>query len=257
MTLFVGTSGWAYKEWKPDFYPADLPQTRFLEHYGRELSACEINATFYRLQSEDTFTKWAAGTPKDFRFAIKAHRGLTHSKKLAPSDDNAGLMTRFLESIRTLGERLGVILFQLPPYRKRDDDALQRLLDALPEGPGYAFEFRNDTWDNPDVRALLATRGAALCISETKGEVPQSLPDGRVAYIRLRAERYTAEGRAGWLDLLTRESASRDVYAFAKHEGIPAGDPFGGIGLAQWLRAKTMGEEGEPATEAVTLQTDA
>ena len=248
MTLFVGTSGWAYKEWKPDFYPADLPQTRFLEHYGRQLSACEINATFYRLQSDDTFNKWAAGTPEEFRFAIKAHRGLTHGKKLAPTDENAGLMTRFLESVRTLGTRLGVVLFQLPPYRKRDDEALQRLLDALPEGPGYAFEFRNETWDDPNVRALLATRGAALCVSETEGKVPASLPDGRVGYIRLRAERYTPEARAGWLELLRRESADRDVYAFAKHEGIPAGDPFGGIGLAQWLRARSAADVPETIT---------
>jgi uncharacterized protein YecE (DUF72 family) len=239
MTLFIGTSGWAYKEWKPDFYPADLPQTRFLEHYGRELSACEINATFYRLQSEETFGKWATGTPAEFRFAIKAHRGLTHGKKLAPTDENASLMTRFLESVRTLGERLGVVLFQLPPYRKRDDGALQRLLDALPEGPGYAFEFRNQTWEAPEIRALLATRGAALCVSESEGKVPAALPPGRVGYIRLRAERYSADARDEWLELLTREAATRDVYAFAKHEGIPAGDPYGGIGLAQWLQARS------------------
>lgn len=237
MTLFVGTSGWAYKEWKPDFYPEDVPQSRFLEHYGRELSACEINATFYRLQSDDTFRKWAVGTPESFRFAIKAHRGLTHGKKLAPADENAGLMTRFLESVRTLGERLGVVLFQLPPYRPRDDDALQRLLDALPEEGRYAFEFRNDSWDEPGVRAMIAARGAALCVSETAGDVPPSLPEGALGYVRLRAERYSEAARDRWLDLLVRESEHRDVYAFAKHEGIPAGDPFGGIGLAQWLRA--------------------
>ncbi len=237
MTLFVGTSGWAYKEWKPDFYPADLPQTRFLGHYSNRLSACEINATFYRLQSEDTFRKWAGTTSPDFRFSLKAHRGLTHSKKLAPADENTGLLTRFLESFAALNDKLGVVLFQLPPYRHRDDDALARLLDVLPESHRYAFEFRHESWADATVGQKIAERGATVCLSETEGKVPESLPDGPLAYVRLRAERYSPEARDGWRELLAQEGARRDVFAFAKHEGIPAGDPFGGIGLAQWLRA--------------------
>ncbi|MGH2756540.1 MAG: DUF72 domain-containing protein [Actinomycetota bacterium] len=233
MSLFVGTSGWAYKEWKPDFYPDDLPQTRFLEHYGRLLSACEINATFYRLQSNETFGKWAAGTPESFRFSIKAHRGLTHAKSIAP-DDKEALLTRFLESIATLGERLGVVLLQFPPYRRRDDAALRALIDALPTQHSYAFEFRHESWVDDEIAGLIAERGT-ICLSETKGEVPESLPSGPLGYVRLRAERYSDSARDGWRALLEKESSTRDVYAFAKHEGIPAGDPFGGIGLAQWL----------------------
>jgi uncharacterized protein YecE (DUF72 family) len=238
MSLFVGTSGWAYKEWKPDFYPEDLPQKRFLEHYSGALSACEINATFYRLQSQDTFQRWAEATSETFRFSIKAHRGLTHSKSIAP-DDKEGLLTRFLESIATLGNRLGVVLLQFPPYRHRDDDGLAALLDALPQDHIYAFEFRHESWDEPGVRSTIAERGATICLSETKGEVPEELPPGPHAYVRLRAERYSDTARDGWRALLEKESSVRDVYAFAKHEGIPAGDPYGGVGLAQWLRAAT------------------
>ncbi|HEV3471682.1 MAG TPA: DUF72 domain-containing protein [Actinomycetota bacterium] len=237
MTLFVGTSGWAYKEWKPDFYPVDLPQTRFLDHYSRQLSACEINATFYRLQSEDTFRKWAGATADEFKFALKAHRGLTHSKQLAPGDENTGLLTRFLESFAALDDKLGVVLFQLPPYRHRDDDALQRLLYVLPLQHRYAFEFRHESWADARVADTIAERGATVCLSETEGKVPESLPDGPLAYVRLRAERYSPEARDSWRELLEQEGAARDVFAFAKHEGVPAGDPFGGIGLAQWLRA--------------------
>lgn len=233
MSLFVGTSGWAYKEWKPDFYPEDLPQTRFLEHYGRVLSACEINATFYRLQSNETFGKWAAGTPDSFRFSIKAHRGLTHAKSIAP-DDKESLLSRFVESVETLEHRLGTVLLQFPPYRRRNDADLKALLDALPQNHVYALEFRHESWDDPEVTALIAERGT-VCLSETKGEVPESLPPGPLAYVRLRAERYSDAARDGWRALLDKESATRDVYAFAKHEGIPAADPYGGIGLAQWL----------------------
>jgi uncharacterized protein YecE (DUF72 family) len=238
MTLFIGTSGWAYKEWKPDFYPEELPQKRFLEHYARFLSACEINATFYRLQSPDTFRRWAEGTSDTFRFSIKAHRGLTHSKSIAPTDKE-GLLTGFLESVGTLGDRLGVVLLQFPPYRRRDDEDLAALMDALPSERHHAFEFRHESWDDPAVKAAIAERGGTICLSETKGEVPEELPPGPLAYVRLRAERYSDAARDGWRALLEKESSTRDVYAFAKHEGIPAGDPYGGIGLAQWLCSAT------------------
>jgi len=233
VTLYLGTSGWAYKEWKPDFYPADLPQTRFLEHYGTALNACEINATFYRLQAPETFTKWAAETPGSFRFAIKAHRRLTHSKSIAP--DDRSFLDAFLKSVATLGPRLGVVLFQFPPYRRHDIEQLDALLAALPKSTCYAFEFRHESWNRAEVAERIATAGATVCISNTDGTVPEALPPGPIAYVRLRTDRYSAEARDGWLRLLTSEGHRRDVFAFTKHEGIPAGDPFGGIGLAQWL----------------------
>nr|MBA2600679.1 DUF72 domain-containing protein [Actinomycetota bacterium] len=107
--LYLGTSGWAYREWKPLFYPGELPRSRFLEHYSGVLTACEVNATFYRLQAEGTFTRWNSMTPESFRFAVKAHRRLTHSKSIAMSPEAKGFLDTFLGSIKILGPRLGPI----------------------------------------------------------------------------------------------------------------------------------------------------
>ena len=234
--LYLGTSGWAYREWKPDFYPADVPHKRWLEHYCSALTACEINATFYKLQSPATFEKWSENTPESFRFTTKAHRRLTHSKTITLEEESRrSFFDAWLASVRRLGPRLGATLFQFPPYRRRDDDALNALLAALPEGLRAAFEFRHESWEDDYVAKTIAEAGGTICISNTNGEVPESLPPGPLAYVRLRTERYSPEARAGWLDLLKRESAERDVFAFAKHEGIPTGDEYGGVGLAQWM----------------------
>lgn len=238
MTLFVGTSGWAYKEWKPDFYPADVPQRAFLEHYGTRLSACEINATFRRMQSETTIAKWRDSVPEGFRFSTKAHQGLTHTKQLAPTEEKRSFFDDFLTNVKGLGDKLGVVLWQYPPYRKRADDDLAGLLDALRGGPAFAIEFRDPSWDSDTVRAAIAEAGGTVCISETEGRVPEAMPPGPIAYVRLRTERYTEEARQGWLDLLAKTATERDVYAFTKHEGIEPGDPYGGIGLAVWLNER-------------------
>ena len=239
MTLYVGTSGWAYPEWKPDFYPADLPRARFLEHYASELSACEVNATFYRLQNEKTFTKWAAATPRRFRYAAKAHRRITHSRRMEPDDLARSFIATFLASLSPLHDRVGAILLQYPPRRRRDDGALDAVLEALPDTFRFAFEFRHESWHGAEIETRIDRANGTLCLADTSGAVPDRLPRGPFAYVRLRAERYTEEQRAGWLGLLQREALGRDVMVFTKHEGIPAGDPYGGIGLAQWLSAKT------------------
>lgn len=239
MTLYIGTSGWAYPEWKPDFYPADLGRSRFLEHYASRLTACEVNATFYRLQSEDTLTKWVSSVPQTFRFSTKAHRRITHVRAMAPNDATRGFIKTFMSSLEPLGARLGVVLLQYPPRRERDDAALSGVIDSLPEGVAYAFEFRHESWTDQSIAGVVAERGAAVCFADSEGEAPQRLPEGPLAYVRLRAERYTEEQRERWLELLLREARERDVWVFTKHEGIPTPDPYGGIGLAQWLRSKT------------------
>lgn len=241
MSLHVGTSGWAYREWRPEFYPADLAQTRFLEHYGRKLSACEINATFYRLHNEPTFVRWGEATPHAFRFSIKAHRRLTHRRHMAPDSETRSFLDTFLKSASTLGERLGTVLFQFPPYRHRDDDALEAFLDALPAEIPYAFEFRHESWVSEEVEKGISAVGGTVCVSDKTGDVPSSLPPGPIAYVRLRAERYDDETRARWLSLLNEEAKNRHVYAFAKHEGIPASDQYGGVGLATWLVERSRG----------------
>lgn len=235
MTLHVGTSGWAYPEWKPAFYPAGLPAARFLEHYAGRLSACEVNGTFYRLQSEASVARWAAAAPPGFRFACKAHRALTHGARLPSEPGAEELLERFLESLAPLGARLGAVLIQLPPRRVRDDGALAALLSCLPRALPFAMEFRDPSWDHPDVERTVTQAGGTLCLADTTGAVPARLPGGPLAYVRLRADHYPEEARTGWRELLEREAADRPVLAFAKHEGAPAGDPHVGVGLAEWL----------------------
>jgi uncharacterized protein YecE (DUF72 family) len=235
MSLHIGTSGWAYREWRPAFYPDGLPQDRFLGHYSSVLTACEINATHYRLQSEAAVARWAAATPPGFRFAAKAHRRLTHGRALPPAEGGDEFLARFLESLAPLGERLGAVLLQFPPTRARDDGLLADLLACLPPGLPVALEFRHDSWDDPAVEERIAAAGGTVCVSETAGAALARLPAGRIAYVRLRGEHYPEPVRGAVRDLLEREAAGRPVFAFAKHEGVPAGNPHAGVGLAQWL----------------------
>jgi uncharacterized protein YecE (DUF72 family) len=236
MGLYVGTSGWAYREWKPDFYPADVPRRRFLGHYSSQLTACEINGTFYRLQLDTTLERWRQATSRSFKFSTKAHRGLTHARGgIAPDESRRALLDRFLRSVALLGPQLGVVLWQFPPRKHRDDAALDELLATLPTHVHHAFEFRHESWDAPHVREQVAASGGTVCISEVAGDVPAALPPGPFGYVRLRADRYSEDARTRWLKMLEHEAMDRDVFAFTKHEGIPVGDPYGGIGLAQWL----------------------
>jgi len=234
MALYVGTSGWAYKEWKPEFYPAETKPKEFLGHYASKLSACEINATFYRLQKRETFERWATEVPPGFRFSIKAHRRLTHGKSIAPSDDQGEFLTAFLGSLAPLEGRLGALLFQFPPYRKKDLAALESLVDRLPAGC-CAFEFRDPSWAESDVVDAIVTRGGTICVADTTGDAPSSLPGGDLGYIRMRHDYYSEEQTQAWTELLRRESKDRNVFAFTKHEGVAAGDPHAGVGLAEWL----------------------
>lgn len=235
MSLHVGTSGWDYPEWKPGFYPRALARDRFLAHYSSVLAACEINATHYRLHSEDAVARWADQTPDRFRFAAKAHRRLTHARTLPPAAGGDVFLERFLESLTPLGARLGAVLLQFPPTRERDDGALAGLLGCLPPGLPTAVEFRHESWLVPEVEERVAAAGGTICVSETAGALLPRLPEGPFAYVRLRADRYSPEARDGWRDLLEREAVDRPVYAFTKHEGLEAGDPYGGVGLAEWL----------------------
>jgi uncharacterized protein YecE (DUF72 family) len=236
MALYVGTSGWAYREWKPGFYPADLPQRRFLEHYAHTLSACEINSTFYRIHSEDTVKRWAAAAPADFRYAAKAHRMVTHARRVATAD----YLKQFMDQLSALGPKLGAVLFQFPAHRERDDASLRSLLDILPPGPGYAFDFRHPSWDAAEVSRTLESAGGARCLTDWSGDAPAGLPPGRFGYVRLRVDRYGNARRGAWRDVLLDEAERRDVFVFVKHEGHAAGDPHAGVGLATWLRRQAL-----------------
>lgn len=201
-----------------------------------------MNATFYRLQSEAAVLRWRRSVPESFRFAVKAHRAVTHRKKLDPSADAGDLLARFLASLAPLGERLGCMLLQFPPFVERDDGALGSLLGALPAGLPFACEFHHPSWEEPSVWESVAGKGGTICLLETQGAVPDGLPPGPIAYVRMKGARYDEPARTAWLDLLRREAEGRDVYAFAKHEGVPAGDPLTGVGLAEWLAARSSSE---------------
>ena len=235
MTLYVGTSGWAYPKWKPGFYPEGLPQKRFLEHYATRLSACEINATFYRIQSETTVKNWHDATPDGFRFAVKGHRMISNVRDLTPSPERRDILGEFIQSLQGLGDKVGALMLQFSARLPEELSGFEALLDALPADTPFAVDPKHDSWHVPDVEEMVFAKGGTLCFSHYEGDVPNGLPPGRVGYIRLRQESYDDAQREAWAMLLQAESKERDVYAFVKHEEGPPDDAHVGVGFAQWL----------------------
>jgi uncharacterized protein YecE (DUF72 family) len=220
--LYAGTSGFAYPTWKPDFYPATLPARRFLNHYATRLRAVEINYTFRRVPAASTLAAWAEATPPGFVFAVKANMRITHILRLK----SALLATRvFLKALAPLRpERLGPILFQLPPNLKRDDKLLAAYLKTLPEGLRYTFEFRHPSWLVEEVYTELRRHNVALCIAESeKLEVPEVITADFV-YYRLRKPDYT-EADVKTMAVRCKEllATGRDLYVIFKHEDTPEG----------------------------------
>src|SRR4030088_397836 len=164
--LFVGTSGWAYPTWKPDFYPAKLAQKKFLGHYATQLNTVEVNFTFRQLVKETTIQNWIQDTPEHFRLGIKAHQVITHIKRLKGTED---FVPRFLATIEPLAaaHKLGSALFQLPPNLKADDALLKDFLAILPRTVPTAFEFRHESWFTYTTCDVLRSHNAFQCISET------------------------------------------------------------------------------------------
>jgi uncharacterized protein YecE (DUF72 family) len=235
VTAYIGTSGWDYAEWRGHFYPADLPRARFLEHYATKLNACELNATFYGRQTDKSVERWSSNTPAEFVFSAKANMRITYSKEMAPDEEARSFMKEFLGSLSGLGPKLGVILMQFPAWRERDDASLAEFLTALPGGTRYAFEFRNETWNHPEVGEALERAGSGWCVNDTSGDPPAELRGGPIAYVRLRASKYSPEQKDAWLSLLASESTARDVFVFARHKGIDPEETSAGVGLATWL----------------------
>ncbi|CAN5735349.1 hypothetical protein BH18ACT15_BH18ACT15_00890 [soil metagenome] len=237
VTLYVGTSGWAYSQWKPGFYPSKVPQSRFLEHYAGALTACEVNATFYRSQSPQTFAKWAGQVPDGFRFALKAHRSFSMRKDMALDDYRRAILADFLRSASPLGKSFGILLFSYPKHVEPDRESLAGFLDEFPPEPRCALEFRSERVAS-EMQDVVAASGACMCLTDWSGEAPDALPPGPHAYVRLRAPRYGDTQRSAWRALLEREARRRDVYAFVKHEEAGTGDEWAGLGLARWLVSK-------------------
>jgi uncharacterized protein YecE (DUF72 family) len=235
MGVFVGTSGWAYPEWRGALYPAGLPQARFLEHYAGVLTACEVNATFRRIQTPAAIGRWAQAVGEGFRFTVKAHRRLSYRKQLSPTAVERDFVCEFLDSLTPLGARLGCLMIQFPPFVERDDSGLEELLGLLPDGLPFACEFQHDSWAAAEVANRLAERDGTVCVREASGTSPAELPPGPLAYMRLKGERYEDEEREALAKLLAFEGRTRDVYVFARHKDVPSDDPHTGLGLARWL----------------------
>lgn len=214
--LYAGTSGYSYTEWKPAFYPEELPAARFLEYYASRLRTVEINNTFYRFPTEKQLSEWAAQTPADFVFAVKAVQRITHTARLK----DVGDLTRdFVLRCQVLGPKLGPILFQLPPNLKRDDARLDLFLNGLPAGPRYAIEFRHASWFDAAILERLETARVALCASEGENLDSPRAATADHCYARLRKAEYTDAELGGWRDWIAPQlEAGRDVYVFLKHD---------------------------------------
>jgi uncharacterized protein YecE (DUF72 family) len=217
MRLFAGASGYSFKEWKGTFYPADMKPDGMLAFYSARLPTVEINNTFYRMPRTEMLDNWAKTVPAAFRFSIKASRRITHFAQLKPESaaDSVSFLYRSLES---LGEKRGPVLFQLPPFLKKDLPRLRDFLDLLPQGHAAAFEFRNDTWLADDVYETLKAKGASLCLSEREDNAPPPLVETTGwGYVRLRLEEYADADLERWARRLqdTRWSA---IYVYFMHE---------------------------------------
>ena len=221
--LFVGTSGWAYPSWKPDFYPEKLAQKKFLTHYATQLNTVEVNFTFRQLVKESTIQNWIEQTPAAFRFGVKAHQVITHIKRLKGAED---FVPRFLATIAPLAAagKLGPVLFQLPPNLKMDATLLRDFLALLPRTLPSAFEFRHESWFADSTWDALKERGAVLCVAETEERTTPDVVTGPFVYYRFRKPSYTEDERRGMIARIGEHvAAGRDVFAYFKHEETPAG----------------------------------
>ncbi|MEZ4647936.1 MAG: DUF72 domain-containing protein [Candidatus Eisenbacteria bacterium] len=229
MECIVGTSGFSYKPWKGIFYPSDLPDKQMLNYYGQILSGVEIDNTFYRLPKQAVLESWAEQVPAGFRFTIKASRRITHFARLKNADEPlAFLMT----NVEVLKDRLGAVLFQLPPNLEKDVPRLAAFLELLPPGAPCAFEFRASSWLCDEVYALLEGRGVALCQADTDEEpISEIRPTTGFGYLRLRREEYDDAYLDLWAERI-RSAPWERALVFFKHED-------GGVGP---VRAKALQE---------------
>jgi uncharacterized protein YecE (DUF72 family) len=218
--LRAGTSGYSYKEWKGPFYPEKTRPADMLSYYAARLSSVEINNTFYRLPKKSVLEGWAEQVGDDFRFSIKASRRITHFKRLKDAEEPLGFL---LENLEVLGDRLGVVLFQLPPNLACDLPRLERFVGQLPEAFPAAFEFRHESWSCDEVRDLLAARDFATVAVDAEDGDPPSLEGGASwGYLRLRRPDYDRAALAGWARDIASQGWKR-CFVFFKHEDDGAG----------------------------------
>jgi len=224
MRTWVGTSGYNYPEWKGSFYPEKLPAAKTLPYYAERFATVEINYTFYRTPNEKILAGWNRETPEGFRLTLKAPKRLTHIARLRDCKD---LLDYFLRTSATLGAKLGAILFQLPPYFRKDLAVLDQFLALLTPGTCAAFEFRHASWMDAQVFARLRASNVALCIADSeKFSTPLEIT-ASYAYFRLRDEGYTPADLERWAGTIkTSAAACSDVFVYFKHEEAGKGPEF-------------------------------
>jgi uncharacterized protein YecE (DUF72 family) len=223
--IWIGTSGYNYPEWKGSFYPADLPAAKMLPYYAARFPTVEINYTFYRMPNEQLASGWAAQTPALYKLTLKAPRRITHDSRLK----NCGpLVTSFCQVAGTLGDKLGALLFQLPPNLKKDLALFDTFLDEVPKKAPAAFEFRHESWLDEEVFSRLAARNYALCVADSEKLSTPVRVTADYAYFRLRDEGYTPDDIAQWGETIARATEGcRDVFVYFKHEEEGKGPEFG------------------------------
>ena len=216
-SLWAGASGYSYKEWKGTFYPEDIKPDAMLRWYAERLPTVEINNTFYQMPKTSVLENWAQSTPEDFRFAIKASRRITHMARLK-AESSADSVAYLYKNLATLGPKRGPVLFQLPPFLKKDLPRLSEFLRLLPGNHQAAFEFRNDSWFADDVYDALRGAGATLCFSEREDNAPPPLvPTAPWGYVRLRLETYSDRDLQQWAGRLAA-TEWREIYVYFMHE---------------------------------------
>lgn len=238
MRVLAGTSGYSYPAWKGRFYDAALPASRMLAAYARRLPSVEINATFYRMPRPATLAGWREEVPPGFVFALKAPQRVTHVKRLAGAADDAAF---FLRTAAELGERLGPVLWQLPPTLKKDLPRLRDFLALLPRGGRCAFEFRHESWLCDDVLGALSEAGAALCIADDEDRSTPLAATAGFGYLRLRRQDYDAAALTRWAQAVLAQRWS-DAFVFFKHEDEARG-PELALRFGELTGPRTAGED--------------
>jgi uncharacterized protein YecE (DUF72 family) len=220
--VLVGTSGYNYPEWRGTFYPEKFSTSKMLAFYAERFPTVEINYTFYRVPNEKLLEGWSAGTPDAFCFTLKAPRRITHDSKLQHCED---LTRTFCRTARTLGSKLGILLFQLPPNFRKDLQILRDFVEVLPEGTRGAFEFRHASWHDADVFDVLRARNLALCIADSEKMSTPVEATADYAYVRLRDEGYQQEDIERWAATVAAMPV-KEAFVYFKHEEHGLGPEF-------------------------------
>jgi uncharacterized protein YecE (DUF72 family) len=219
---FIGTSGWHYDDWRGRFYPEKLPKAKWLEFYARRFTTLELNNSFYRLPSEEAFNRWHVSSPPGFRFAVKVSRYITHIKRLKDCDE---ALDNFMSRSALLKEKLGPLLYQLPPGLHRDDDLLKAFLEKLPGGLSHVIEFRHKSWLVDEIFNLLRRYRVGFCVFDMPELTSPLLATADFAYIRfhgsasLYSSCYTDEEMADWADRIRNLARNLDsVYIYFNND---------------------------------------